>query len=161
MTALDDLLARLPPRPRVSTGFPMLDAVLGGGFPEGLTVVVCHDKTSGDLLTSWAQRLVHKADPSTGLRVQVVTRDCEERPEILRRCALAERRAVVEFVRAGAEQKMHQREADVLLRAVAYGGDTLTVEAWKNERRPRVTVRFDAAQDGSMAERDVVPAADM
>lgn len=152
MSDLDDILARLPPRPRVPTGLAMLDAVLGGGFPDGLTIVACDDDGAVDTMASICRPLT-VAPHSTRLKLLFHAHEPIGR---VRRYALLYREAFV-LVREPREEVLDDiRVADVYLRAASsnYG---LIIEAVKNQGRPLDAVRFTTA--GMIAEVDVVPAA--
>lgn len=62
-------LSRIPPFPRIPTGFPALDTLLGGGWPTGvLTEVLVSGHGSGELglLSPALARLTTADDPANG-----------------------------------------------------------------------------------------------
>ena len=163
MTTLADLLAARPPRPRVSTGFPMLDTVLSGGFPEGLTVIVCDRDVPSPAFRAvwdWLRARPRRTSDCPGFSWGESERDDAESTRMR---ALLEREAIVllrHATRHGHPPFATDEEAaDVLIHAAATR-DRLTMTVRKNGRERRGdTVRFTHA-DGVLTEVDVVPGAD-
>jgi len=121
----------------MTTGFPRLDAMLGGGFPEGLTVIACHGFHA---LDRWLQGLAES--PSSAPRV--VWSSDPRRAAAERQDAVRNGRFNV-LVREASKEGLPPREdvrvADtVLLASASPGGIVLTVH--KNAVGEQSAVRF-------------------
>lgn len=136
---------------RVPTGHPLLDAVLGGGFPEGLTVIACDNLFAVDAITNLCRPL--RFDPPRDTRLELLFHS-HDQVDRLRRYALVagEIYVLVREPREGSRDDL--RVADVFLRAQA-SRSRLVVEAVKNQGRPLAAVRFTTV--GCLAEIDTVP----
>lgn len=139
---------------RVPTGHPLLDAMLGGGFPEGLTVIACDDRFAVDAIAALCRPLAGGGWSGAVMRVVLLFYDPQPAGMVRRRALLHNDVYVLVRESPAEEGPDDMRTADVFLRATA-STSRLIIEAVKNQGRPLAAVRFTTA--GALAEIDVVP----